>query len=274
MSGSARALLAALALVLLAGCHGRRSTLVTRQLVTASGIDIVELSLPGGVGGGETRLFTDISGEPLLVAPSSLQSLREGRPVPLDVRGVGSAVALEDGQWLAGGRGAVHLMRGGERVDTRTLAGPGVAVRVAPAGAVIAYVTAGASVGLLDVTGSVRRLARFRSPVTAVAGTGELTFVALESGGVWMLQLGERPEPLYRHSNRIESMAIDPSGYLVFADSRSVYVLLQGRPLPLVAGLVRPQLAATHGGFYLYSAEQRRLFMVRGVVDVEAAVAP
>lgn len=272
-----RVVLVLIAAVAMGCAAGRRARSAERQLIVASGLDVVELRLPDEVaqrGSRDTRLFADVSGEPLLLTRGELVSVRDGRAVPVDVQHATSAVALEDGQWLAAGGGSVHLMRGGERVRTRRVANDGVDVRVAPAGVVVTYVAAGSTLGLLDVTGRVRPLARFRAPITAVAGTGDLSFVALESGSVWMLRLGERPKPLHRHRGRIGAMALDPNGYVVFADELTVYVMLDGRPLPLVAGLSHPQLAASRAGLFVYSAEQQRLLVLRNVADVEAAVAP
>ncbi len=267
----------ALALIVLAaGCaprEGRRSTAASRQLVVASGLEVVELALPpADEVRPEGRLFADVGGEPLLVGPRALVSLHDGAHIAHDLPGASSAVALDDGQWLAAAGGAVHLMRGSQRVHSRRVAGEGISVQVAPAGVVVVYVAAGSTLALIDSAGRVRPLARFRSPITAIAGTGDLSFVALASGSVWMLRLGERPAPLHRHRSRIDAMALDPNGYLVFADELTVYAMLGGRPLPLVAGLAHPQLAASRDGVFVYSAEQRRLLAVRGVVEVEAAV--
>ncbi|MCC6873531.1 MAG: hypothetical protein IT378_04410 [Sandaracinaceae bacterium] len=266
-------------MIVACGCvrQGQRCAVADRRLAVAAGLDVAEVPSDERVaarrGSAGTRLFADASGEPLLAAPGMLIDVRGRRVLPLRLAGVGSAVGLDDGQWLAATDGAIHLMRGPARVSSLRVASPGVPVRVAPAGAIVSYVAAGSTLALIDPTGRLRPLGRFRSPITAVAGTGDLGFVALESGTVWMLRVGARPRAVHRHHGPIGAMALDPAGYLVFSDESTIFTLLGGRPVPLVAGLPRAQLAASLDGVYAYSAPQRRLLSLRNLVAVEAAVA-
>jgi hypothetical protein len=190
--------------------------------------------------------------ESVPAAPADVAEVRlavSGRPVVL-FRGQLVALAEQPGQafadWLppAGEGGTVRdfcwldrqtlvLLRE-TRLEfvkdgavVRVVLPPHPGMRIAPAGATHCYLFGGApadaanDVWRLGLDGSAPRLFQAAQPVTAVAGDGRSTFVAV-GDTVFFLAEGKAPEPIFRERSAITALVLASNNGLFYATETGV----------------------------------------------------
>lgn len=125
---------------------------------------------------------------------------------------------------------------------------------------------------LVHANGSMRAIAQSRVAVRSVGGTGDLTFIGRADGRLLALRLGAAPVVVGGLRAAIESIAVDPSGYVVVADDVGVYVVLGHEFYPVLLGIQHPRLAATSDGVFVRGLHGDQVYRIRNLVALEQSV--
>lgn len=267
-----------IAVMSLTGCaattsQGRRSR-GSPQLLIGEGVRLDRVRLRDDLtqlaAGPHSRLWVSPNGEPRIwsgrgiVIPETSRFLQQSIPA-----GVDGIVSASDGVAYVSIGGSIRAMYSGALHGSMSMPGSPGHVLVAPASMLSFYIVHGGSVSLLTTRGEMRTLARLAQPITAIAGTGDLTFVATANGTISSLRLGGVMREIARHGRPIQQMAIDASGYLLLTDDLGVHIVHRGSVRPLALGLDRPQIAASRRGTFVFEPSSGILYMIHGIVAIE-----
>ncbi len=159
---------------------------------------------------------------------------------------------------------ALDFVRAGRTI--RSVATPARGMRLARADADHCYLYGGEgeewarTVLVLGVDGGVRHLGRLPEPVTAVAGNGANTFVAL-GAVVYFLGAGAEPRPVFSETTAIEELAYAPPVGVFYRTSAGLGCLHGPAAGSLFLRQAVRSLDARDGRLLALSAEREVLFI-------------